>query len=81
MSRRFLVVLAHPLPHGSALARSAYGAFILQTPILIGLALALRGIDLPAEVKALIVAAGGVTASYGFAWLLITRLPGVHRVL
>jgi hypothetical protein len=73
--------LAHPLPHGSALARSAYGAFILQTPILIGLALALRGIDLPAEVKALLVAAGGVSASYGLAWVLITRVPGLHRVL
>jgi hypothetical protein len=73
--------LTHPLPHGSALARSAYGAFILQTPILIGLALALRGIDLPAEVKALLVAAGGVSAAYGLAWLLITRVPGLHRVL
>jgi hypothetical protein len=73
--------LTHPLPHGTALARSAYGAFILQTPILIGLALALLGIDLPAEVKALLVAAGGVTASYGLAWLLITQIPGLHRVL
>ncbi len=73
--------LAHPLPHGPALARSAYGAFVLQTPILIGLALALRGIGLPAEVKALLVAAGGVTASFSLAWLLITRIPGLHRVL
>jgi hypothetical protein len=73
--------LAQPLPHGPALARSAYGAFIVQTPILIGLALALRGIDLPAEVKALLVAAGGVSAAYSLAWLLIGRVPGLHRVL
>jgi hypothetical protein len=73
--------LARPLPHGPALARSAYGAFILQTPVLIGLALALRGIHLPAEVKSLLVAAGGVSASYALAWLLITRVPGLHRVL
>jgi hypothetical protein len=73
--------LAHPLPHGPALARSAYGAFILQTPILIGLALALRGIDLPAEIKAVLVAVGGVSASYGLGWLLITRVPGLHRVV
>jgi hypothetical protein len=70
-----------PLPHGRALARSAYGAFILQTPILIGLALALRSVDLPAEVKALLVAAGGVSFSYALAWLLITWIPGLGRVL
>ena len=73
--------LTHPLPHGTALARSAYGAFILQTPVLIGLALSLRGIDLPAEVKALLVAAGGVSASFALAWLLITRIPGLSKVL
>ena len=73
--------LTRPLPHGPALARSAYGAFILQTPVLIGLALALRGIDLPAEVKALLVAAGGIAASYALAWLLITRIPRLDRVL
>ncbi|MGB8022323.1 MAG: acyltransferase [Candidatus Nanopelagicales bacterium] len=73
--------LARPLPHGRALARSAYGAFILQTPILIGLALVLRHLDLPAEVKALLVASGGIVASYALAWLLITRIPGLDRVL
>ena len=73
--------LTRPLPHGSALARSAYGAFILQTPVLIGLAVALRPLALPAEVKALVVAIGGVAASFGVAWLLVTRVPGVDRVL
>jgi hypothetical protein len=73
--------LARPLPLGPALARSAYGAFILQTPILIGLAVALRPFDLPAEVKAVLVACGGVAASFGLAHLLITRLPVLGRVL
>lgn len=69
------------LPWGESLARSAFGAFILQTPVLIGLALALRPVDLPAEAKALLVAAGGVAVSYGLAHLLISRVPGVGRVL
>lgn len=68
-------------PGGAALARSAFAAFILQTPVLIGLALALRPLDVPAEVKALAVAAGGVALSYGLAHLLISRVPAVARVL
>lgn len=44
--------LSRPLgPRGQALARSAYGAHFLQGPVLIGLALALRPVDLPAEIK------------------------------
>ncbi len=73
--------LNKPLPHGRALARSAYGAFIVQTPVLIGLALALRPIGLSAEVKAVLVAGGGVAASYALAWFLITRIPGADRIL
>jgi len=69
------------LPWGPTLARSAFAAFILQTPVLIGLAMALRGVDLPAEVKALAVAAGGVAGSYALAHLLITRVPGAARIL
>jgi peptidoglycan/LPS O-acetylase OafA/YrhL len=60
---------------GRALARSAYGAFILQGPVLIGIALALRPIDVPAEVKALAVACAGVAASFAVAWLLVSRTP------
>lgn len=69
------------VPWGAALARSAFGAFVLQTPVLIGLALALRPVDLPAEVKALAVAVGGVVLSYGLAHLLVSRVPGAARVL
>jgi hypothetical protein len=49
--------------------------------VLIGLAVALRPLPLAAEVKALVVVVGGVTGSFGFAWLLITRVPGMARVL
>ena len=73
--------LTRRLPRGPALARSAYGAFILQTPVLIGLALALRPLDLPAEAKAVLLAAGAVSASYALAWVLITHIPGLRRVL
>lgn len=63
-----------------ALSRSAYAAFILQAPVLIGLALALRPLDVPAEIKAVGVAAAAVGASFTLAWLLIRRTP-LGRIL
>jgi hypothetical protein len=62
-----------PGPLGRALARSAYGAFLLQGVVLIGLMIAMRPIDVPAEAKALTVAALGVAGSFALAWILITR--------
>ena len=64
-----------PGRRGRALARSAFAAFILQGPVLVGLMLALRSIGLPAELKALVVAAAGVTVSFALAWLLVSRTP------
>jgi hypothetical protein len=66
---------------GPLVSRSAYGAFLVQSLILIGLAMALRPLALAAEVKALIVAAGGVVGSFALAWLLIRRVPGVARFI
>ena len=60
-------------PGPRAVVRSAYGAFILQGPVLIGIALALRPVDVPAEIKALVVAGTGVVVSFGVAWLLVSR--------
>jgi Acyltransferase family len=60
-------------PVGRAAARSAYGAFLLQGVVLIGLMIALRPIAVPAEVKALTVAALGVTGSFVLSWLLVSR--------
>ncbi|MGN6577698.1 MAG: acyltransferase family protein [Nocardioides sp.] len=66
---------------GPAVSRSAYGAFMVQTPVLIGLAFVLREISLPAEVKALTLAVAGVVVSFGLARLLLERVPGMHKVL
>jgi hypothetical protein len=66
---------------GPHVRRGAYGAFILQTMFLLGLAMALRPVPVPAEVKGLVVAAGAVVASFGLARLLITRVPGAARIL
>jgi Acyltransferase family len=73
--------LGRRLPLGPKLARSSYAAFMVQGIILIGLALALRPIPIVAEVKALVVAGGGVAGSFVLAWLLISRVPGIARVL
>jgi hypothetical protein len=63
----------HPCPLGRAMARSAYGAFLLQGIVLIGLMIAFRPIGVPAEVKALAVAGLGVIVSFVLAWALATR--------
>ena len=63
------------------LSRSAYGAFMVQSVVLIGLAALMRDLPLTAEVKAVLLASGGVAACFGIAWLLISRVPGMARVL
>ena len=73
--------LARPMPHGAALARSSYGAFVLQGVFLYGLALALRPVTAPAEAKALVVALGAVAGSFALSSVLVSRVPGVSRVL
>jgi hypothetical protein len=74
--------LDRPLPWvPPAVGRSAYGAFLLQGLFLIGLAVALRPVPVPAELKALVVAAGSVAGSFGVAWLLVSRLPVTAKVL
>jgi fucose 4-O-acetylase-like acetyltransferase len=66
---------------GPVVSRSAYGAFMLQGLVLIGLAIALRQLPLPAEVKALIVAGAGVAGSFALSWYLISRVPGAARII
>lgn len=68
----------HPLPRSrlrDAAARAAYGAFLVQGPVLIALALLLRPIAVPAEVKAFVVATFGLLGSFVFAWYLVARTP------
>lgn len=72
--------LARPRPLGPALGRSAYAAFIIQTPVLLGFAGLLRPVDVPAEVKALTVAVASVVCCFALGWLA-TRVPGLRRVV
>lgn len=73
--------LARPRAWTAPLGRSAYGAFLLQRFVLIALALVLRPVPLPAELKAVIVAIGAVAGSFGWAWLLVSRVPWLARIL
>ena len=66
---------------GPAVSLSAYGAFVLQAPVPIGLAFVLRAITRPAELKALALTVAAVVVSFGVARLLIERIPGMRRVL
>jgi hypothetical protein len=66
---------------GPGVRRSAYGAFIVQTPVLLGIAVVLRPLPLPAEAKAAIVVVAGVVCAFALAGLLIRWLPLVARVL
>ena len=54
---------------------------MLQGVFLYGVAVALRPLPVVAEVKALVVAIVSVPGSYALAWLLISRVPGLRRVL
>ena len=73
--------LDRQLPHGRELARCSYGAFIVQDVPVLGLAMALRPVPLPAEVKALVVMVASVVASFALAWLLVTRVRPLARIL
>jgi hypothetical protein len=64
-----------------AIGRSAYGAFVLQGLVLIGFAVVLRPLQVPAEIKAIVVAAGGVPGSFSLAWLIIRRVPAIGRII
>ncbi len=55
------------------LARSAYVAFVVQGPILLSLATALRPLQLPAEIKAPAVGAGAIALSFAIGWFVTSR--------
>ena len=61
-------------------ARNAYAAFIIQTPVLLGAAVALRPLHASAEVKAVLVAGIGIAAAFSLASLL-HRIRPLRRVL
>lgn len=72
--------LAGTGPVRAATGRSSYAAFMLQGPVLVGLALLLRPSSLPIDVKALVVASLGVIGSFALAWPIVTRTP-LRRIL
>lgn len=63
-----------------ALARGSYAAFMLQGPVLVALALALRPTDLPGDIKALVVATLGIMGSFALASPPVTRTR-LRRIL
>jgi Acyltransferase family len=69
---------AGPLAH--AMGRAAFGAYVLQAVVVVGLAVAASFLPLAAEYKALLIAPVAVIGSFGLAWLL-TLVPGVRRVV
>ncbi len=63
-----------------AAARSAYAAFLLQVPMLLGLEIAFRPLPLPIAVKGFAVAVLAILGSFGLAWLLVSH-SALRRVL
>ena len=62
------------------LGRWSFAAYLVHAPITILLAMALRDVGVPAEVKFLIVFGLGVAASFAL-WLLPGRLRDAGRIL
>jgi hypothetical protein len=56
-------------------ARSAYAAYLLQAPVLIGLEVAARSFEWPAVVKGVLIAGFAVTMSFGLGWFITHHLP------
>jgi peptidoglycan/LPS O-acetylase OafA/YrhL len=62
------------------LSDNSYAAFILQAPVLVGLALGLAAVEVPLVPKFLVVAPVGVALCFFMAYL-VRKVPGVNRVL
>jgi len=67
-------------PLGRQLIRSYYAAYVIQAPVVMGLALVLRGLSIPTELKFLLVAPLGIAASFTLAYYFV-QLPGVSKIL
>jgi glucans biosynthesis protein C len=62
------------------MAAAAYGAFIIHPPVIVGLALALHPVAIPAEPKFVVVLAGGIAGSFGIT-SLVMRISAIHGVV
>lgn len=67
-------------PRRAWIARSAYGAYVLQAPVLVAVALALRPASVAAWAKLLVLVPAGVAGSFLLAAALL-RIPALRRVL
>lgn len=65
---------------GARLGRRAYAAYLLQTPVLVGLALLLRPIPVAGAVRLLVLAPAAVVACFALAAALL-RIGPVRRIL
>jgi hypothetical protein len=69
----------HVVAHGRlerSVSGAAYGAFVVQGPVLVALALALRPVQLPGDLKFVVVAVLGVLGSFALG-----ALPDLLRVI
>src|SRR3954451_4824275 len=71
---------AHQSRFGRWCSRNAFGAFIAQAPVLVGLGLAIEPLDLPADAKFVLLAVLGVTSSFAAAALsrALLRRPRIR---
>jgi hypothetical protein len=67
-------------PVARATGRAAFAAYILQGPVLLGLAIVARPLPAPALAKAVAVGGVGVVMSFALAWLLVSR-TSLGRIL
>jgi acyltransferase-like protein len=72
--------LNHLRPLARLMAPAAYGAFIIHPPVLVGLALAMQPLPLPAELKFIAVLVAGVAGSFELA-ALATRVGPLARII
>jgi acyltransferase-like protein len=67
-------------PSARLMAPRAYGAYIVHPPVIVGLALAIQPLPLPAELKFIAVLVVGVAASFGLA-ALVSRAGPIARIV
>lgn len=70
----------HADPFVSGLGRASFAAYLLHVPVTVLLAILLRDVEVPAELKVLSVFALGAFASFGIGWFA-TRSRVAVRVL
>lgn len=63
------------------MSRSAYAAFLIQGPVLVGAAIALKPLPLPGDLMFLLLSAIGIVGSFFMAGLLLDHIPFVRRLV